>query len=161
MQLKNIKQSKLERFLAKFIYLITFKKVDFRIEKQIFKFRSHLGEKIFNRTDGKVINGPFKGMHINKDLSWGTASLSGKLLGIYEFGVLSELEKILKENKIENFINLGAADGFFSIGVARKECIKKCICFEINQKSHLSIIKKQKKVFDKLEIYGEASEKIY
>lgn len=159
MQLKNIKQSKIERFLAKFIYLITLKKIDFRLEKQIFKFRSFLGQKIFNQSDGRVMYGPFKGMKVDKDLSWGTASLSGKLLGLYENGVLKELDKILKEEKIQTFINLGAADGFFSVGVARNKKIKKCICFEINKNSHKSIIRNAKKnnVFEKFSIFGEAS----
>ena len=70
-------------------------------------------------TGGVVQTGPFQGMALDSQLvSWGDGDLAPKLLGTYEL----ELHGILTELASEEpalVINLGSAEGFYAIGMAR------------------------------------------
>lgn len=72
---------------------------------------------IFNRTEGRVIAGPFQGMKISERVCWGDGDTAGKLLGLYE----NELNAII-ETEIANhhdiIINYGCAEGYYGVGLA-------------------------------------------
>ena len=57
------------------------------------KRKEELLPEIFVRTQGKVHQGPFKGMSIILKFSWGDGDTMGKLLGIYE----NELHHVIEE----------------------------------------------------------------
>lgn len=68
-------------------------------------------------TQRRIFSGPFKGLYYVKE-SVGSAYFP-KLLGIYE----KELQGILDANKEENFekiIVIGAGEGYYAVGLAKK-----------------------------------------
>ena len=58
--------------------------------------------------------GPFKEMVFSCDHWWGRSDRAAMLLGIYEEEVLNSIMTV--SNKYDVFIDLGAADGYYSIG---------------------------------------------
>lgn len=78
---------------------------------------------IFNKakeifSDLTVKNGPFKGMKYPDFYTTG-GSIFPKLLGSYERELHPLLEELVK-NKYSEIINVGSAEGFYSIGIALK-----------------------------------------
>ena len=74
-------------------------------------------EEIARETGGVVAAGPFKGMRIDPETSWGTGDIVPKLLGCYE----AELAETLAALKVETFdavLNIGSAEGYYAIGAA-------------------------------------------
>ncbi len=71
--------------------------------------------KIFQRTDMKVIDGPFKGMKVLPLANWGSGDLIPKLLGTYENELYDCLEEVFAF-KPSAIINVGCAEGFYGVG---------------------------------------------
>ncbi len=129
------------------------------MEKQIRNLRIRLGKQIYKDLDGVVKRGPFQGMKLHPDLSWGQTSLAGKLLGTYEQGVVDHISRIIREFGTDVVINLGAADGYLAIGAGIDQSVKRLLCYEVNKESH-PILKKNAAlngIAQKLEIYGKAT----
>ena len=115
-------------------------------------------DKLFNST---VQYGPFKGLKFSDKSYWGSDDRGSMLLGIYEKEVLESLQNIPK--KYKTFIDLGAADGYYGIGVLVNNLFEKSICYEINEKGRV-IIKENahiNKVSKKIEIRGVAKNNFY
>jgi len=159
MQLINVKLDPKYDFIAKIIYILSFKTIDFRIQKQVYSLRSSLSTLIAEKYDYTVVNGPFTGMKISPSLSWGSASLAGKILGTYECGVISTLDSFIKAQPYLNFINLGAADGYFSVAAARYSNVGFSYAFELISASHSSILKNARlnNVENKIIVKGAAT----
>ncbi len=81
--------------------------------------RKQLNDLIIARTHGEVIEGPFKGMKILEDCKWGDGDISSKLLGIYENELHSSIEDAIGRQP-DKIINVGCAEGFYGIGLARR-----------------------------------------
>lgn len=67
---------------------------------------------------GKVYTGPFKGMTLLPSVFWGDGDFGSKLLGIYE----DELHPFITDavsNQPDLVINVGCAEGYYAIGMAR------------------------------------------
>ena len=87
---------------------------------------THLVEQ---RTGRRVRNGPFGGMnYVNR--SWGSAYLP-KLLGTYERELHGCVEKICSM-KPGLILNVGAAEGYYTVGLARRNPQARVIGFEMN-----------------------------
>src|SRR5438132_1427624 len=74
---------------------------------------------------GRVIIGPFAGMRIldqNPFLPY--------LLGTYELELHSVLERLLERNW-DRIIDIGAAEGYYAIGLSMRCPDAQCIAFEI------------------------------
>jgi hypothetical protein len=83
------------------------------------------------------------------------------LLGIYEEEVLNSIMTV--SNKYDVFIDLGAADGYYSIGSLISQKFRASYSFEISTKGRKVIEKNAtvNKVSDKLHIFGEATKDFY
>ncbi|WP_115720229.1 hypothetical protein [Gallaecimonas mangrovi] len=106
---------------------------------------------------GEVALGPFKGMKISEKSWWGKDDILNKLLGQYEIHIL---EKIIElSRKYDHFIDIGAADGYYPVGLLVSKHFKECSCFEISEKGRSVIYENGKinKISDKLEIHKEAN----
>ena len=79
---------------------------------------------MFNAT---VRYGPFKGLRLSGERWWG-ADTASMLLGIYEQELLQSLQRIPKTHR--TFIDLGAADGYYGIGVLSTGLFDYSYCFE-------------------------------
>ena len=83
------------------------------------------------------------------------------LLGLYKQEVLKSLKTIPKKYKI--FIDLGAADGYYGIGVLVGKMFEKSYCYEISLDGQKIIEENAKlnNVFDDVKIRGIADKGFY
>jgi hypothetical protein len=102
--------------------------------------------------------GPFKGLGLDKAfMNWSRVDLGSILLGFYEQEVIEELVKISKYRKV--FVDVGAADGIFAVGLLEANIYDQSICFEIDDQAKRNILNLAKKnnLENKITIYDEAS----
>jgi len=95
------------------------------------KWRSVLITNTFIENEGlKVFQGPFKGMDFLRESSEGCHV--AKLLGTYEQPLHDYLERIISfEYKL--IINVGSAEGYYSVGLAMRSKQSKILSFDINK----------------------------
>lgn len=80
--------------------------------------RSNITHLIKEQTAMQVQKGPFAGMLISDENSWGDGDLAPKLLGTYE----QELHLALSEFASRSYgaiVDIGCAEGFYAVGLAR------------------------------------------
>jgi hypothetical protein len=85
--------------------------------------QKRFAEKVFGRNEPVVLGGPFRGVRLPSLLGFG--SMTSKWLGTYE----SELHPIiehLKRSEYAHFVDVGAADGYYAVGIA-KVCFPKTV----------------------------------
>ena len=85
--------------------------------------------------------GLFSGMKLSKNPWWGSYDQISKILGEYEKEVLEKLSYFLSLNKNSTFVDIGAADGFYAVGVAFKNLAKHTYAFEISQQGRSELKK--------------------
>ena len=97
---------------------------------------------------GRVISGPFKGLKMRQKFP-----TKPMLLGIWE-KELSFVWETLEDKR--NIIDVGAAEGFYAVGLAKKYPQKKIIAFEMDSNSRrmLKIIANDNSVSN-ITIYGK------
>ena len=125
------------------------------------KKRNLLSLELSNRMRHIVKYGPFKGMKLTHENWWGSYDRASMLLGIYEKEILDSIMTASKKRNV--FIDLGAADGYYSIGTLVSGRFNKSYSFEISSKGR-DVIQKNailNKVNNKLEIFGEATKDFY
>src|SRR5205085_11411510 len=95
--------------------------------------RSELGTKIAKLTNNTVTSGLFAGLILASDESWGN-NIGSKLLGLYE----SELHKTLGDvvrSSPDIVVNVGCAEGFYAIGLARLIPSAKVFAYDIDSEA--------------------------
>jgi hypothetical protein len=111
----------------------------------------------YDLCEGKVLQGPFQGLQLNRDTWWGKSDLGAQCLGLYEKEIL---DLISAQGPFHTFLDIGAADGYYAVGLLHAKIAKKAICFEISEKGQRAI--KENWIMNEgpgeLEIYGEANE---
>lgn len=75
---------------------------------------SHLTKEIRHFSDNLVQNGPFSGMILSSDESWG--DFGSKLLGTYEADLFDTFEDIVMHS-VDVIIDVGAAEGYYAVGL--------------------------------------------
>lgn len=141
----------LKQFLSKSIVFIG-------LVEDIPQARIRLSNQIYDISKGKVMYGPLKGLILDKAfMNWSKVDLGSILLGLYEQEVVEELERISNYRKV--FIDVGAADGIFAVGLLAGNIFDKSICFEIDDQAKRNILNLAKKnnLDHKITIYHEAS----
>ena len=86
----------------------------------------------------QVAYGAFKGMKLSKNIYWNKNDLITHILGVYEKHVLKKIIEFSKKGNYP-FIDIGAADGYFAIGMAFSEIFKKIYAFEIDERGRKSL----------------------
>ena len=99
--------------------------------------RIALSKLISRRLGGVVRYGPFAGLKIRLEATWGAGDRAGMLLGLYEKEVVEVVADALRERPI--FIDIGAADGYYAVGVLKAKLAEHSIAFEMNSKARGSI----------------------
>lgn len=79
----------------------------------------------------KVLSGPFSGMTLLDDVVWGDGDIAPKLLGTYEEELHSAIIKAAGRNA-SVVVNVGCAEGYFSVGLARLLPNARVFAFDIN-----------------------------
>jgi hypothetical protein len=101
-----------------------------RLEDSIQLRRAFLSRKLNKTFNGVIKHGPFRGMKFVESSWWGADDRASMLLGLYEQEVLKSL-KALPE-KYRYFIDIGAADGYYAIGVLVGNLFEKSWCYEVS-----------------------------
>lgn len=89
------------------------------------KVRSHIA------TNNQVVSGIFQGMKFPYMDFRGYLGITPLLLGTYELEIHEELNSLLKNNKYSEVVNIGAAEGYYSVGIALKQPSARIISFEV------------------------------
>ena len=101
-----------------------------------------------------VLQGPFAGMrYITR--AQGSESLP-KILGTYELELRSAIEAICAYGA-DTIINIGAAEGYYAIGLAMRNPAARVICFEMFRPAHF-LFKKMRSangMDGRIELHGE------
>lgn len=85
---------------------------------------------------GNIVQaGPFKGMILPEAHSWGTGDISAKLLGTYECELHPAIEKAIARGP-EVVFNVGAAEGYYAVGLAMRLRKAKIVAIDTDLKSH-------------------------
>lgn len=114
-----------------------------KLNEMIDQRRAVILDYLYNKTQGIVQNGLFKGMKILKKSKWGDGDLGGKLIGIYEDELFPVIEKEMANNH-DLIINYGCAEGLYGIGLARLLPDTRIIMMDIDMTS-LEIAKENSK----------------
>ena len=104
----------------------------FKVPNEIQRTKTKVLNVLLNKHNHKIAYGPFKGMKLNSINWWSKNDLITKILNVYENHVLEKLIYFSKKKKLD-FINIGAADGYFSIGFALAKIFNKIYAYEINK----------------------------
>jgi len=83
-----------------------------------FARRAEINETISKNTGNLVASGPFVGMKIPSRSTWGDGDIAPKLLGTYEQELHEALLK-LRSRSYGAVINIGCAEGYYAVGLAR------------------------------------------
>jgi hypothetical protein len=92
--------------------------------------RRNLSKKVFRECCGVIRYGPLTGMQLIEDASWGPDK-GAMILGLYESEVLASLFEIPHEYRI--FVDIGAADGYYAVGLLKAKKFERAICFELSE----------------------------
>ena len=125
----------------------------------VYERRLRVSREVFEMMGGVVGYGPLKGLKLSDDAWWGAPDKASMLLGLYEKELLTALSsKPLTERS--NFIDIGAADGYYGIGLVRSGFYKKSFCFEISEKGRETIKHNARAngVEGQVEVFGKADE---
>lgn len=121
--------------------------------------RRRISSQVFEQLNGVVQFGPFQGMQLSSNPHWGSSDRASMLLGLYEKEVLDYIMS-LPLNKDRNFIDIGAADGYYAIGFLMAERFKQSICFELTELGQQVIAENAERngVGHKVKIHGVAND---
>lgn len=89
-----------------------------QLEQVIAARRREILPYLFDRFNGRVQTGPFAGMTIVPEYSWGDGDSPAKLLGVYECELHSSILDAV-HRKPDKVINIGCAEGYYAIGLSR------------------------------------------
>ena len=105
--------------------MATILRVDIGVERAKNKAWGLLKER-YNYT---IAYGPLKGMRLSEDVWWSPHDRITQTLGIYEEHILDKLRFFSKQGA-STFIDIGAADGYFAVGMAYSKTYSKVLAFE-------------------------------
>ena len=122
----------------------------------ILKRRMEISDRVNAILNATVAYGPFKGLKLPGQMWWGTADRAGMLFGLYEQDIQNSLGTIPGTHK--TFVNLGAADGYYGVGVLINGLFEESHCFEMSEAGRNVIrrVAEQNGMSDRVSIHGIA-----
>jgi hypothetical protein len=123
--------------------------------------RKVVSDKIRAQLSNQVAYGPFKGLRLSAQSVWSSSDSGSMLLGLYEQEVLNILSLIVKPDR--TFVNLGASDGYYGIGVLVAGLYGHSYCYESNENSRRIIQETAtlNYVSQKITVFGKAERGFY
>jgi predicted O-methyltransferase YrrM len=90
---------------------------------------------IISQQGCRVASGPFSGMILPRETSWGEGGdLCPKLLGSYESELHPAIAKAIARAPVA-VVNVGCAEGYYAVGLARALPRAQVIAFDVDQKA--------------------------
>jgi hypothetical protein len=125
------------------------------------KKRKLMSKALSERAGHTIQYGPFKGMKFSGHDWWGGADRAAMLLGLYEKEVLQSLMQVPPERDV--FIDLGAADGYYSIGALTSGRFQTSHAFEMSEKGRRVIAENARlnACADRVHVHGAAGADFY
>jgi hypothetical protein len=80
----------------------------------------------------RVLSGPFRGMDFSRSV-WG--HFLPKILGTYERELWPHVEHFCNRS-FDAVVNIGSAEGYYAVGLARRLPAARVVCYEIDQQSN-------------------------
>lgn len=109
------------------------------LEKAFVKLRrKRISRRLFARHGGVVQAGVFRGLVLDGRSNISQGPLAVKLFGLYEKVVL---DRIVQLGPFRDVVNLGAADGYFSLGLLKAGLAERSICFEMTEAGRAAILR--------------------
>jgi precorrin-6B methylase 2 len=96
--------------------------------------RAQLNEKLLAVYRGRVQSGPFAGMELPIGNGWADGYRAPKLLGCYESDLHQHVRE-LQKRKPATVVNVGCAEGYYAVGLARLLPDATVFAFDINGQS--------------------------
>jgi SAM-dependent methyltransferase len=120
--------------------------------------RDELSEQMAAALQWTVGAGPFAGMKIVTDASWGDGIVIPKLFGCYEQELHSALSRAVARLPTL-VIDIGCAEGYYAIGLARLLPKARVIAFDIDPKAQeiCRAVASKNGVADRIRVEGECS----
>jgi hypothetical protein len=117
--------------------------------------RIDLSRYIDSEFSSTVRYGPFRGMRFCAEASWGFADRAGMLFGLYEKEVLDALVSV---GKRAHLVNLGAGDGYYSVGALVSGLCERSYCYEAGVRSRriIEMTARENGVLDNIHVSGKA-----
>lgn len=115
-----------------------------------------LGSRFYSEFDGQVKYGHFKGYRLLPESSWSKTDLASKLFGLYEKEVKDKIFE--KRDEFDVAVVLGAADGYYAVGLIISGVVERSICFETSPQGQ-EIIRQTAAlngVAEKVSVFGSA-----
>lgn len=121
--------------------------------------RKRISSEVYDLFGGVVHYGPFKGLSLAKNNWWGGADFASMLLGLYEKEILDFFFSG-ECDRFDNLVDVGAADGYYAIGMLISGRVNNAICFELSKEGQRTIAANagQNGVLDRITIFGAASD---
>ncbi len=110
----------------------------YRGKDPILKRRLALSNELNSVMGGVIRYGPFKGFRFARNSWWGAPDRASMLLGMYEQEVLSSMREL--SGKYRYLIDVGAADGYYGVGVLVGRLFERSFCYEISQAGREAIL---------------------
>lgn len=125
-----------------------------KAQQGVLVHRLAINNYIYKKFNGIVQHGPLKGFRINEEKNWGIDHVA-KILGFYEAEILVDLIRVLKD---KHFVDIGAADGYYAVGMVYAGIAKTALAFEMSDKGRSAIANAAAAhgLTDKVSILGEA-----
>jgi 2-polyprenyl-3-methyl-5-hydroxy-6-metoxy-1,4-benzoquinol methylase len=96
--------------------------------------RAEITSVLYNVQGGSVLSGPFAGMAMLPEVSWGDGDLAPKLLGCYEAELHPSIAKAISR-KPSKIINIGCAEGYYAVGMARALPQSQIFAFDTDERA--------------------------
>jgi hypothetical protein len=129
----------------------------FNLEDQIIqRQREILSSRIHHNYSGEVAFGLFRGLKISSESAWsGSRDTGSKVLGLYE----SQILNWVKSRRFDLFIDIGAADSYYAMGLLLSKRAKRAITFEVSEKDRniAKLLSLKMQMSEKIEILGRAN----
>jgi hypothetical protein len=100
------------------------------LRKAVKRRRLQLSRELDARLASTVAYGPFAGLRLSDDAWWGAADRAAMLLGLYEQEILLELSGL--PDRYTTFVDIGAADGYYAVGVLVGGMFERVRCHEVS-----------------------------
>jgi hypothetical protein len=152
--INNLKRFGIKNTLNRFFSLIG---INLNLHDSIRKKRIYLSQKLHELTKGHIIDGVYKGSKFIYSSDYVTIK-PAQLLGCYEKEVQQKIFELSKKNNLKYLINIGAGDGYHSIGSKVANLFTNFILFEMDI-VNMNVIKKNfelNKCFEGYEVLAKA-----